>query len=149
MTVEPDPAPPADATVSAPSGAPRRGRQPERKTMVAAAVALAGVILGGAILVGTLAEQPSRSAIRQAHADAVNGPPHSIDAPNSGVAPSHNGDRGGWEQLALLGLLVVGVVAVGFAAFRSGGKAKAGRAAWKAAAATGRDGAASEPARAP
>jgi hypothetical protein len=121
----------------------RRGRQVERKTAVAAAVALIGIILGGAVLVATLAKQPTSSEVRKAHADAIDGPPRSIDQPNSGTKAKHNGDRGGWEQLALLGVLVVAVAVVGVFVFRSGGKARAGREAWKAAAATGRDGAAS------
>ena len=113
--------------------------------VVTAAVSLLGVILGGAILVATLSKQPTAAQQRRAHADAVSSTPRSIDQPNSGTAPKHPGDRGGWEQLTLLGLIVGAVAIGGFALWRGGGKAKAGREAWRAAAATGRDGAASEP----
>ena len=138
VTAPPTSAPEANPVV-------RRGHQPERKMIITAAVALAGVILGGAVLVAMLAQQPSASAVRQAHADAVAGPPRSIDLPNTGVAPAHPGDRGGWQQITLLVLIMVAVVVVAYAVFRGGSKARAGRAAWRAAAATGRDGAASSP----
>jgi hypothetical protein len=41
-----------------------------------------------------------------------------IPRPNSGHEPSEAGDRGGALQLALLGLIVVGVGVVGYKVFR-------------------------------
>ena len=68
--------------------------------------------------------------------------PRAIERPNQGQAPQSPGDRGGWEQLAILGLIIVAVAGIGIVIARGGGsKAKANRERWKAAAASGQDGA--------
>jgi hypothetical protein len=111
---------------------------PERRTMIIAAVVLFGVIALGVLGTALLADPGAPSS----EAPAADQPPSIIVKPNSGEAPQDSGDRGGWEQLALLGLMVgaVGVIAV--LALRGGSaKAKAGRERWKAAAQSGRDGA--------
>jgi len=45
--------------------------------------------------------------------------PSGIELPNSGQAPVHSGDRGGWAQLTLFGVMTAGMlfifVRVGFA----------------------------------
>ncbi|KAA0235254.1 MAG: hypothetical protein EDR02_04770 [Actinobacteria bacterium] len=38
--------------------------------------------------------------------------PDIIPQPNSGSPPDHPGDRGGWQQLSLLALIVVAVAAI-------------------------------------
>ncbi|MCU1453119.1 MAG: hypothetical protein JWN46_1265 [Acidimicrobiales bacterium] len=56
--------------------------------------------------------------------------PHIIPLPNSGHAPSGPGDRGGWEQLLTLGLIVGGIALLAALAWRGARKARAGRQAW-------------------
>jgi hypothetical protein len=51
--------------------------------------------------------------------------PKIITRPEDGVAPEQPGDPGGWEQLALFGVIVAGLGAVGTLAWRSSRKARA------------------------
>jgi hypothetical protein len=51
--------------------------------------------------------------------------PRIITRPEDGVAPEQPGDPGGWEQLALLGMIVVGVAAVGGFVWRASREARA------------------------
>ncbi len=51
--------------------------------------------------------------------------PHIIPRPGEGEAPKHANDRGGWQQLLVLGLLVTGVGTVGGLAWRSSRRARA------------------------
>ena len=66
--------------------------------------------------------------------------PHIIPRPNEGKAPEEPGDRGGWAQLALLGLIVASVGGIGFAVVRGSRASRAGRAGWLAAADSPEDG---------
>lgn len=50
-----------------------------------------------------------------------------LPQPDSGTPPDDAGDRGGWAQLAVLGLTVGGVAVVGLLAARSARRARAGR----------------------
>jgi hypothetical protein len=111
---------------------------PDRRTMVIAAAVLFGVIALGVLGTALLSDPGPPSA----ETPAAGQPPSIIVKPNSGAAPEDSGDRGGWEQLALLGLMVsaIGVIAV-FALRGSNAKAKAGRDRWKAAAQSDADGA--------
>jgi hypothetical protein len=72
-----------------------------------------------------------------AQANAAQG--QSIPEPGSGHKPTGPGDRGGWEQLSLLGVIVVGVVGLGVLAWRSATRTRAGRQQWLDAAARGRE----------
>ena len=38
--------------------------------------------------------------------------PSGIELPNSGAAPVFSGDRGGWAQLALFGVMTAGMLAI-------------------------------------
>ncbi len=102
-------------------------------------------IVGGvAIVAATTDFGPRRDTQGQLPEDG-GAKPHIIERPNTGHAPENPGDRGGWEQLSLLGLIIAAVVVIIAVGVRGGGaKARAGREAWKAAAETGRDGAAEE-----
>ncbi|MBV9950607.1 MAG: hypothetical protein JO291_01550 [Acidimicrobiia bacterium] len=51
--------------------------------------------------------------------------PRIIRRPEDGVAPEGPGDPGGWEQLALLGVIVAGVGVVGGLVWRASRKARA------------------------
>lgn len=74
--------------------------------------------------------------------DEVGGRPSIIPNPAEGQAPSSPEEPGGWMQIALFGVLALALGGIGYAIFRGGSTARANRAAWRAAAATGRDGAA-------
>ena len=66
--------------------------------------------------------------------------PHIIERPNEGTGPQNPGDRGGWEQLLVLAMIIVSVVVIGLVVFRGGSKARANRERWKAAGRSGRSG---------
>lgn len=74
--------------------------------------------------------------------DEVGGRPSIIPNPAEGRGPSSPEEPGGWMQLGLFGVLALALGGIGYAIFRGGRTARANRAAWRAAAATGRDGAA-------
>ena len=116
-----------------------------RRTAIWAAVVLTVAIVGGVVAVATLTDGNAGGPRRDTQGqltDAGEAKPHIIERPNSGTAPKNPGDRGGWEQLSLLALIVVVVGAIVVVAVRGGGaKARAGRAAWRAAARSGHDGA--------
>lgn len=121
---------------------PTRTGQLDRRVLLASAALLAIAIIGGVVLVAATADPgPRRDPAGQAEEGEVPRP-EIIARPNSGTAPQDPGDRGGWEQLALLGLLLAAMAGIGLVVFRGGRRARAGRRAWAAAAATGRDGAA-------
>jgi flagellar basal body-associated protein FliL len=77
---------------------------------VIAALMMFGVlaVLTVIVLVAAPWSEGSKSDRAQAHQDAIS-QPQSISPPDYGQKPKHPGDPGGWEQLALLGLLVVAV----------------------------------------
>ena len=128
----------------APQGRPRSGPaagQLDRRAVIAAAVILAVAIVGGVTIVALKAREPSAAEIKRNNAEANDGPPSIIVAPNTGAKPQDGGDRGGWEQLTIFGLILASMVGLGFVVFLGSRRQRAGRAAWRAAAATGRDGA--------
>jgi hypothetical protein len=111
---------------------------PDRRTIIWSGLALFGVIILGVIGAALFADPGEPDSQPR----ATDRPPSIIVKPNSGQAPEDPGDRGGWEQLALLGLIVVVIGGIATVVIRGGGpKAKANRERWKAAAASGRDGA--------
>ncbi|MGI8756606.1 MAG: hypothetical protein ACR2MB_12255 [Acidimicrobiales bacterium] len=124
--------------------APRPSDAAARRTAFWAALLLAGAIVGGVVGVAVLTDGSAGGNRRDTQgqvAEDGGAKPHIIERPNSGRAPKHPGDRGGWEQLALLALMTAAVVAIVVVAVRGGGaRARAGRAAWRAAAESGRDG---------
>lgn len=139
---------PAPSPTARPSTTTRPG-QVDRRVILWSAALLAVAIVGGVILVAaTVDSGPRRDTQGQLEEDG-GAKPHIIARPNSGRAPENPGDRGGWEQLTLFGLIVAAMAGIGLAIFRGGAKARAGRQAWRDAAATGRDGAAEDPSAAP
>ena len=132
--------PSTDAAPAA-AGRPSSGRD-ATSTVSRTQLRLAAALLFGAILAGVVAfalltdpgapSQPS-------------GKPAIIPAPNEGTAPTDPGDRGGWEQLTLLGVVIVVVAGIGVFAVRGrGAGARPSRAAWEAAGASDHDGAVTE-----
>ena len=98
---------------------------------------LFGALVAGIVLLAVFADpgsEPQPTATES-------GTPHIIDRPNSGSKPTNPGDRGGSEQLLLFGGMVLALGGIGFVIFRGGSKAQANRERWKAAGASGEDGA--------
>lgn len=113
------------------------GSAPSRRTLTITAVVLFAAVLIGVIAVTAAYDQsPSAKAPDSIEIDRR---PTSIERPNQGRAPEDKGDPGGWEQLALFGLLAVAMIGIGVAVFRGGRTAQANRAAWRAAAEPGRE----------
>ncbi len=120
-----------------PTTVTRKGGQIDRRTIIASALVLFGALVIGIILLAVFADPGS-----EPQPTATNsGMPHIIDRPNSGTKPTNPGDRGGSEQLLLLGGMTLAIVGIGFVVFRGGSKARANRERWKAAGASGHDGA--------
>ena len=120
-----------------PKTAARRGGQIERKTIIFSAAVLFGALIIGIVFLVVFADpgsEPQPTATES-------GMPHIIDRPNSGSKPTNPGDRGGSEQLLLFDGMCIALIGIGFVVFRGGAKARANRDRWKAAGATGQDGA--------
>lgn len=127
MTATPTPDPPVTRR-----GA---GSNVDPRTVKLAALVLFGAILAGVIAFAVLADagEPTKPT----------GKASIVPAPNEGVAPEDTSDRGGVEQLLLMVLIVAALGGIGAFAVRGrGAKGRPSRAAWEAAAASGRDGAA-------
>ena len=120
---------------TAPVRPPRREAF-DRRTLWLSALLLFGSLIIGIALMAIFAD-PGDEAQPTTTDD---GTPHIIDRPNSGTKPTNPGDRGGSEQLLLLGGLVVVIGGIGVVAFKGGSGAKANRDRWRAAAASGEDG---------
>jgi hypothetical protein len=107
--------------------------QVDRTQLKLAALLLFGAILAGVIAFAVLTDPgtPTKPTGKTAI----------IPAPNEGTKPSEPGDRGGWEQLVLMGTLLVVLTGIGVFAIRGRGAAgRPARAAWEAAAAEDHDG---------
>lgn len=120
-----------------PSRSPSASGRLDRRTIWLSALILAVAIVGGVAVVAGLSDTEARE-----RPTTEEGLPEAemIPQPNEGKAPKDSGDRGGWAQLALFGLLVVAIAGIGAVVLRGNAKARRNRAAWRAAAATGVDG---------
>lgn len=105
------------APKSSPEGSDRARRDAEAKRRFwLSALVLVGVIVGMTLVFTLNADlfKPAPGTEASVRAEQAQQP--AIDRPYSGAPPKRPGDRGGWEQLALLGVIVValggGVVAV-------------------------------------
>lgn len=137
----PDRSPGSDAstTASGPASGPGSSSRAAAEAEERRSFWLAGLLIGGVILVGMLAMAvfyDPASTPPPSDTEVVDGrAPDIVPQPNSGRAPDSAFDRGGWGQLAVLGLMVVGAVGAILVVARGGGsKARANRAAWAAAA---------------
>lgn len=102
---------PASSTRSEPREGEARSAPPrseDRRRFVIAALTMFGVLAMLTVIVVVAApwSEGSKSDRSQHHQAAIS-QPQSISPPDYGQKPQHPGDPGGWEQLALLGLLVV------------------------------------------
>lgn len=121
-----------------PTPGPTRRREPfDRRMIWLSALVLFGSLVVGIVLMAIFADPGSDPQ----PTTTESGSPHIIDRPNSGTKPTNPGDRGGWEQLALLGGMIVVIGGIAYVVFKGGASAKANRAQWKAAGESGQDGA--------
>lgn len=102
----------------------------ERRSFLLAGLLLLGVILLGVLVVtvttdGSATNDPRTEEIREGETR-----PGIIPRPGEGTAPEQPGDRGGWEQLALFGLILVGLAVIAFVVVRGTKRARGGRQAW-------------------
>ncbi|HEX2575064.1 MAG TPA: hypothetical protein VHK88_01860 [Aquihabitans sp.] len=111
----------------------------DRRTLVLSALVLAVVIVGGVAIVALTSDGGDQRANEVQEGEIP--PAEAIPQPGRGRAPERPGDRGGWEQLAILGVIVIAVTGIGLVIFRGGRRARADRARWLAAGRSGRDGA--------
>lgn len=112
----------------------------DRRTLIVSALALVIVIVGGMAIVAITTDTGPRKDTQGQLAEEGGAKPHIIPRPGEGQAPSAPNERGGSEQLALFGLMMVAMVGIGVVVFRGGKRARAGRAEWLAAGRTGHDG---------
>jgi hypothetical protein len=115
----------------------------DRRALVLSALLLAVAIIGGIVAVTVTSDEGDRTANQLEEGEIP--PASAIPRPGRGRPPTQPGDRGGWEQLGLLGLLVTAMAGIGVVVFRGGRTARANRARWQAAGATGQDGALDRP----
>lgn len=102
--------------------------QDERRRLWVAAALIFGVITVFLVVIVVVAsiDQPTRQERQAAHQRAL-GEPQSLPEPDYGTAPKHPGDPGGWEQLALLGVLVVALGGGGAWVVHSSRRARSNR----------------------
>lgn len=96
-----------------------------KKTTVVAVVFFGalGVLLGAVLIAAAVSYHPSAEQRAADHNEAI-ADPQSISGPDYGQAPAHPGDPGGWEQLALGGLLTVVLAGGGLLLIRSSHRAR-------------------------
>ncbi|HVX19045.1 MAG TPA: hypothetical protein VHA73_13525 [Acidimicrobiales bacterium] len=93
-----------------------------------AAIALTGVmaVMLVIVVVAAIMSPESKDQQQQAHQDAIANP-QSVSQPDYGQKPQHSSDPGGWEQLALGGLLFGGIGLCGLWVVHTSRKARAAR----------------------
>ncbi len=111
-----------------------------KRYLILSAAALALVLIIGVVVVAVTSDTGPRHDTQGQLTEQGGDKPHIIPRPGDGHAPETPGERGGWEQLTLFGLMLAAMLGIGVVVFRGGKKSQAGRAQWMAAGATGRDG---------
>lgn len=112
----------APAGASAPSSHDARDRRAFWRAGIALTVTL---VVSIAVYVAIYPDPgPGKTRAQQVQGAQVTAP-HIIPRPEDGRAPENPGDPGGWEQLALLGVIVAGMGTVGGLAWRSSRRARA------------------------
>lgn len=112
-----------------------------RRTLILSALVLAIVIIGGVVLVTAQLDSGPRQDTQGQLPEADGAKPHIIPRPNEGVAPKTPGDRGGWEQLTVFGIMLASMAIIGVVIFRGTRGAREGKAQWIEAGRSGHDGA--------
>jgi hypothetical protein len=92
--------------------------------VVTAVLVSSVLVVAGPGLVATAAgqtpEPPLTTGSSAPDPDAGQGVPPIIPEPNSGETPDDPGDRGGWQQLAVLGLVIGGLGLIAVLVVREG-----------------------------
>ncbi len=116
------------------------------RTVVLALAALALVIAATTVAAGFIddGKPTDPSTVVEGYEGGELASPQIIPKPNSGQAPDDAGDRGGWAQLTLLGVMVAAVAGIAFAIVRGTNRSRANRQQWLAAARADHDGALGE-----
>lgn len=94
--------------MSEPEGRPNNEHSERRAFVIAGAVLFGIIAVLGVITTFTTANGPRRDTNAQLQ-EQGGAKPHIIPRPNEGRAPADSGDRGGWLQLGLAGLLFASV----------------------------------------
>lgn len=123
------------APTPAPEGSAAARRKERRPFWIAFGVMFGSMLLAAVVAYATAGTSGNPNPTNQA--SAAKGA--SIPLPGSGHKPTNPGDRGGWEQLLTLGLIVAGIVGLGLLAWRSAGRMREGRQQWLEAASRGRE----------
>jgi len=111
----------------------------DRRTLVLSAALLLAVVVGGVVAVAATSDGARGQAEEVRDGDIP--PAAAIPRPGRGRAPESAGDRGGAGQIGLFAVMVVAVAGIGVVVFRGGRTARANRAKWSVAGASGHDGA--------
>ena len=74
-------------------------------------MALSVVLVGGPARLGSADTGPTTTPTVTT-APTVLSMPSGIELPNSGQSPLYSGDRGGWAQLSLFGVMTAGMLAI-------------------------------------
>jgi len=131
---------PTGPTSSGSGGPGRRGKltgwaaEPDRKRAIISALLLVIVIGAGVGVTAVVLRSGARKDTLGQLQPQSGSAPRIIPLPDSGTAPTAPGDRGGWQQLATLAVMCIGLGVIGVLAFYGSRKARATRAAWRAAA---------------
>jgi len=112
-----------------------------RQTIWLSGLAMVVILLGGLLVTTVILDSGPAKATQAQLQEEPGAKPVSIPGPNQGVAPKTPGERGGWEQLTVFGLMLGAMLGIGVVVFRGGKKARAGKAQWMAAGESGHDGA--------
>lgn len=102
----------------------------ERRSFLLAGLLLLGVILIGVLVITVTTDGSASNDARTEEIRDGEARPGIIPQPGEGTAPEQPGDRGGWEQLALFGVILVGLAVIAFVVVRGTKRARGGRQAW-------------------
>ena len=99
---------------------------PDRRSFwIAAAVMTCSLVVLIALFVAFYPRDREQGVTREEQVDqALTRSPNIIPTPAEGRAPDNPGDPGGWEQLLVLGLVIIGLASVGGLLWRSSRNAR-------------------------
>ena len=92
----------------------------DRKTLWLSALAMVVILLGGLAVTTVILDSGPDKTAKVDVTDSSGAKPVSIPQPNSGTAPKTAGDRGGWEQLTVFGLMLGAMLGIGVVVFHGG-----------------------------
>ena len=97
-----------------------------RRALAAVALVSAVLVVALGVVAPAAAQTPEPPLTTGSSVpDAGQGVPPIIPRPNSGEAPDDPGDRGGWQQLAVLGVVIGGLGLIGVLVVRDARRKRA------------------------